>query len=219
MCKQLTFVFFKEINRMFVHIIEIICICAFALSAVISEVNKGKDIISILVLGWVTALGGGTVRDVILSTDQVFWIQYPSYFWAALFSSLVGFFIAPQLRKLKAERLILVLDAIGISIFSILVTKKMIHQDYAAYVAITMGTITAVFGGVVRDIIVNRPTMFNNTEFYATPVILGCSLFVGLSHLGMNADVNTIICIAFIITFRMYIVVTKKSFPRYLLLR
>ncbi|GAK86160.1 hypothetical protein JCM19238_3750 [Vibrio ponticus] len=69
---------------MFVHTIEIICICAFALSAVISEVNKGKDIISILVLGWVTALGGGTVRDVILSTDQVFWIQYPSYFWAAL---------------------------------------------------------------------------------------------------------------------------------------
>ncbi|MGF1909349.1 trimeric intracellular cation channel family protein [Vibrio kasasachensis] len=204
---------------MFVHIIEIICICAFALSAVISEVNKGKDIISILVLGWVTALGGGTVRDVILSTDQVFWIQYPSYFWAALFSSLVGFFIAPQLRKLKAERLILVLDAIGISIFSILVTKKMIHQDYAAYVAITMGTITAVFGGVVRDIIVSRPTMFNNTEFYATPVILGCALFVGLSHLGMNADVNTIICIAFIIIFRMYIVVTKKSFPKYLLLR
>ncbi len=204
---------------MFVHIIEIICICAFALSAVISEVNKGKDIISVLVLGWVTALGGGTVRDVILSTDQVFWIQYPSYFWAALFSSLIGFFIAPQLRKLKAERLILVLDAIGISIFSILVTKKMIHQDYAAYVAITMGTITAVFGGVVRDVIVNRPTMFNNTDFYATPVIMGCSLFVGLSYLGMNADVNTIICIALIITFRMYIVVTKKSFPRYLLLR
>lgn len=211
--------FYKEINRMFVHIIEIICICAFALSAVISEVNKGKDIISVLVLGWVTALGGGTVRDVILSTDQVFWIQYPSYFWAALISSLIGFFIAPQLRKLKAERLILVLDAIGISIFSILVTKKMIHQDYAAYVAITMGTITAVFGGVVRDVIVNRPTMFNNTDFYATPVIMGCSLFVGLSYLGMNADVNTIICIALIITFRMYIVVTKKSFPRYLLLR
>ncbi|WP_114765035.1 trimeric intracellular cation channel family protein [Vibrio rhodolitus] len=204
---------------MFVHTIEIICICAFALSAVISEVNKGKDIISILVLGWVTALGGGTVRDVILSTDQVFWIQYPSYFWAALASSLVGFFIAPQLRKLKAERLILVLDAIGISIFSILVTKKMIHQDYAAYVAITMGTITAVFGGVVRDIIVNRPTMFNNTEFYATPVIIGCSLFVAFSHFGLNADLNTIVCIAFIIVFRLYIVATKKSFPKYLLLR
>lgn len=204
---------------MFVHIIEIICICAFALSAVISEANTGKDIISVLVLGWVTALGGGTVRDVILSTDQVFWIQYPSYFWAALISSLVGFFLASDLRKLKAERLIVVLDAIGISIFSVLVTKKMIHQDYAAYVAITMGMVTAVFGGVVRDIIVNRPTMFNNTEFYATPVIIGCSLFVLFSHLGMNADINTLICIAFIILFRMYIVVNKKSFPHFLILK
>ncbi|ANS87072.1 UPF0126 membrane protein [Vibrio scophthalmi] len=204
---------------MFVHITEIICICAFALSAVLSEANKGKDIISVLVLGLVTALGGGTVRDVILSTEQVFWIQYPDYFWAAIISSLVGFFIAAELRKLKAERLILVLDAIGISIFSILVVKKMVHQDYAAYVAITMGVITAVFGGVVRDVIVNRPTMFNNTEFYATPVIIGCTAFVGFSHLGMNADVNTILCIAFIVIFRIYIVVTKKSFPSYLLLK
>ncbi|MGR5328879.1 trimeric intracellular cation channel family protein [Photobacterium damselae] len=204
---------------MFVHIIELICICAFALSTVISEANRGKDIISVLVLGWVTALGGGTVRDVILSTDQVFWIKDPSYFWAALISSLIGFFIAGSLRKLKAERLIIVLDAIGISMFSVLVTKNMIHQDYAAYVAITMGMVTAVFGGVVRDIIVNRPTMFNNTEFYATPVILGCTLFVVFSHLGMNADINTIICIALIIFLRMYIVVKKKTFPSYLLLK
>ncbi|RJX71436.1 trimeric intracellular cation channel family protein [Vibrio sinensis] len=204
---------------MFVHVIEIICICAFALSAVLSGANKGKDIISVLVLGWVTALGGGTVRDVILSTDQVFWIQSPSYFWAAIISSLVGFLMAPDLRKRKVERLILLLDAIGISIFSVLVTKRMIHQDYAAYVAITMGMITAVFGGVVRDILVNRPTMFNNTEFYATPVIMGCSLFVLLSRLGMNSDVNTIISIVFIAVFRIYIVVTKKSFPKYLLLR
>lgn len=208
---------------MFVHIIELICICAFALSAVISEANRVKDIISVLVQGWVTALGGGTVRDVILSTDQVFWFKDPSYFLAALISSLIssliGFFIAGSLRKLKAERLIIVLDAIGISMFSVLVTKNMIHQDYAAYVAITMGMVTALFGGVVRDIIVNRPTMFNNTEFYATPVILGCTLFVVFSHLGMNADINTIICIALIIFLRMYIVVKKKTFPSYLLLK
>ncbi|MCG9553217.1 trimeric intracellular cation channel family protein [Vibrio sp. Isolate31] len=204
---------------MFVHITEIICICAFALSAVLSEANKGEDIISVLVLGLTTALGGGTVRDVILSTEQVFWIQYPEYFWAAIISSLVGFVSAAKLRQLKAERIILILDAIGISIFSILVTKKLIHLDYADYVAITMGVITAVFGGVVRDVLVNRPTMFNNTEFYATPVIMGCAAFVGLSHLGMDTNINTTFCIAFIVIFRVYIVLTKKSFPSYLLLK
>lgn len=204
---------------MFVHTIEIICIIAFALSAVISETNRGKDIVSVLVLGWVTALGGGTVRDVILSTDHVFWIKDPSYFWTALFASIFGFFFAPYLRKIRAERLIVILDAIGISMFSVLVTKNMIAQDYAAYVAITMGMITAIFGGVVRDIIASRPTMFNNTEFYATPVIIGCSLYVLMARCNINSEIAALVSIAFIFILRMYIVIKKKTFPHYLILK
>lgn len=204
---------------MFIHTIEIICIVAFALSAVISESNKGKDIVSIMVLGWVTALGGGTVRDMILSTNQVFWIRDPSYFWTALISSFVGFFLAPYLRKIKADRLIVILDAIGISMFSVLVTKDMVAQHYAAYVAVTMGMITAVFGGVIRDIIIDRPTMFNNTEFYASPVIIGCYLYILQIRLSINADIATLVSISFIIILRMYIVIKKKTFPDFLLLK
>ncbi|WP_318442336.1 trimeric intracellular cation channel family protein [Photobacterium leiognathi] len=204
---------------MFIHTIEIICIIAFALSAVISESNKGKDIVSIMVIGWVTALGGGTVRDVILSTNQVFWIRDPSYFWTALISSFIGFFLAPHLRRIKAERLIVFLDAIGISMFSVLVTKDLTAQHYAPYVAITMGMITAVFGGVLRDILTNRPTMFNNTEFYASPVILGCYLYILQTQHHINPDVATLTSIGFIIALRMYIVIKKSTFPRCLLLK
>lgn len=204
---------------MFVHTIEIICIIAFALSAVISESNKGKDIVSIMVLGWVTALGGGTVRDIILSKGQVFWIKDPSYFWTALITSFIGFFLAPYLRKIKAERLIVFFDAIGIAMFSVLVTKNMTAEHYAAYVAVTMGMITAVFGGVLRDVILSRPTMFNNTEFYASPVIIGCYLYILQIRFAVNSNIATIISITFIIIVRMYIVITHKTFPKCLLLK
>lgn len=204
---------------MFIHCIEIICIIAFALSAVISESNKGKDIVSIMVIGWVTALGGGTVRDIILSTNQVFWIRDPSYFWTALLSSFIGFFLAPHLRQEKVERLIVTLDAIGISMFSVLVTKSLTAQHYAPYVAITMGMITAVFGGVLRDILTNRPTMFNNTEFYASPVIIGCYLYILQTKHHISPDIATLSSIIFIIALRMYIVIKKKTFPDFLLLK
>ncbi|KJF93059.1 hypothetical protein UB39_17690 [Photobacterium angustum] len=200
---------------MFIHSIEIICIIAFALSAVISESNKGKDIVSIMVIGWVTALGGGTVRDIILSTNQVFWIREPSYFWTALLSSFIGFFLAPHLRQEKVERLIVTLDAIGISMFSVLVTKSLTAQHYAPYVAITMGMITAVFGGVLRDILTNRPTMFNNTEFYASPVIIGCYLYILQTEHHINPDIATLSSIIFIIVLRMYIVIKKKNISRF----
>ena len=204
---------------MFIHSIEIICIIAFALSAVISESNKGKDIVSIMVIGWVTALGGGTVRDIILSTNQVFWIRDPSYFWTALLSSFIGFFLAPHLRQERVERLIVTLDAIGISMFSVLVTKSLIAQHYAPYVAITMGMITAVFGGVLRDVLTNRPTMFNNTEFYASPVIIGCYLYILQTEHHINPDIATLSSIIFIMVLRMYIVIKKKTFPDFLLLK
>ncbi|KJG19353.1 hypothetical protein UB37_18715 [Photobacterium iliopiscarium] len=204
---------------MLIHTIEIICIVAFALSAVISEANISKDIVSVMVLGWITALGGGTVRDIILSTGQVFWIRDPSYFWTALITSFIGFFLAPHLRKIKAERLIVVLDAIGIAMFSVLVTKNMVAEHYAGYVAVTMGMITAVFGGVLRDVILARPTMFNNTEFYASPVIIGCYLYILQLKFSISPNIATLTSISFIIIVRMYIVIKKITFPNWLLLK
>ncbi len=101
---------------MFIHTIEIICIIAFALSAVISESNKGKDIVSIMVIGWVTAICGGTVQDVILSTNQVFWIsEIPLIFGLHYISHLLASFSPRIYAGSKSERLIVFLDAIGIS--------------------------------------------------------------------------------------------------------
>jgi uncharacterized membrane protein YeiH len=180
--------------------------------------NKGKDLISILVLGWVTALGGGTLRDIILQ-EPVFWIRDSIYFWTALMSSLAGFLFIRLVRKKWMERLIILFDTIGISLFSILVTAHLTTTGYPAYVAVSMGTITAICGGLIRDIISHRPTMFNNTEYYATPIILGCSLYIILHQFGGDNMIIFFISMSFSIAIRLSAVIFDIKFPRWLLLR
>jgi uncharacterized membrane protein YeiH len=88
---------------MLVYSLEMICIVAFALSGVLVESNRGKDIVSIMMLGWITALGGGTLRDLILSAETIFWIRDSSYFWTALISAIIGFSALPTSVKIALK--------------------------------------------------------------------------------------------------------------------
>ena len=204
---------------MFTYILEMVCISAFALSGVLVESNRGKDIVSVILLGWVTALGGGTLRDVIIDADPVFWIRDPVYFWVALVSACCGFFLISELRKSKIEKMVLLFDTIGVSLFAVLVTAKLYSTGYAAYVSIVMGMVTAVFGGVLRDILAHRRNMFNTTELYATPVILGSSLYVLLHNLGVIEYVSSTLSIAFIVLIRLYVVANQIRYPAFLILK
>ncbi len=203
----------------FTYVLEMVCIVAFAFSGVLVESNRGKDIVSILLLGWVTALGGGTLRDLIINTEQVFWIRDPTYFWVALLSSCLAFFLITEIRKSKVEKMVTLFDTIGVSLFSVLVTEKLYSAGFAAYVAISMGMVTAVFGGVLRDILAHRSNMFNNTEIYATPVILGSSLYVLLYNVGVWDHLAAMLSITFSVSLRLYVVAKKIRYPDFLILK
>lgn len=204
---------------MLVYSLEMVCIVAFALSGVLVDSNRGKDIISVMMLGWITALGGGTLRDIILSADEIFWIRDPSYFWTALISAVVGFFAITHMRKNRLSRLIIIFDTIGVSLFSVVVTQQLYSAGYAAYVAVAMGMVTAIFGGVLRDILAHRQTLFNNTELYATPIILGCCLYILLVNLNVEVTIAALICMLLIVSMRLYIVVKQIHFPAFLILK
>lgn len=204
---------------MLAYSLEMVCIIAFALSGVLIDSNRGKDIISVMILGWITALGGGTLRDIILSAEQVFWIRDVNYFWTALISSVIGFFAITHIRKSRLNKLIIIFDTVGVSLFSIVVTQQLYSAGYAAYVAVTMGMVTAIFGGVLRDILAHRQTIFNNTDLYATPVILGCCLYILLVNLNIEITIAALICILLIVFLRLYIVVKKIHFPAFLILK
>jgi uncharacterized membrane protein YeiH len=110
-------------------------------------------------------------------------------------------------------------DTIGVSLFSVLVTQQLYSGGYAAYVAVSMGIVTAIFGGVLRDILAHRKTLFNNTELYATPIILGCCLYILLVNLNIGATLAALICMVLIVLMRFFIVVKKLNFPAFLLLK
>lgn len=204
---------------MLVYSLEMICIVAFALSGVLVESNRGKDIVSIMMLGWITALGGGTLRDLILSADTIFWIRDPSYFWTALISAIVGFFSITHIRKNRLNKFILMFDTIGVSLFAVLVTQQLYGAGYAAYVSVSMGLVTAIFGGVLRDILAHRQTLFNDTELYATPIIFGCCVYILLINLDIETTLAGLLCMGMIVSMRWYILVKKLSFPAFLLLK
>lgn len=204
---------------MLVYSLEMICIVAFALSGVLVDTNRGKDIVSIMMLGWITALGGGTLRDLILSAETIFWIRDPSYFWTALISAIIGFFSITHIRKHRLKQLIIMFDTVGVSLFSILVTQQLYSAGYAAYVAVSMGLVTAIFGGVLRDILAHRQTLFNNTDLYATPIILGCCLYILFINLAVESNLAALTCMVLIVSMRWYIVFKKITFPAFLLLK
>lgn len=149
----------------------------FAITGVLSAARQRLDILSIVVVGLLTALGGGTLRDTMLDA-RVFWLVDLTYFWVALAASCLAFSGARLITRLP-PRLLAYLDGVGIALFSIQAIDKTIALGYPATVGVVMGVITSVAGGVIRDVVTSHPTMLLSRELYATAIVVGGILYVG----------------------------------------
>ncbi|WP_394131741.1 trimeric intracellular cation channel family protein [Shewanella maritima] len=162
------------------YIIETITVlgtAAFALSAVLAALDKQLDIFSITVLGIITAVGGGTIRDCILSVP-VFWALDISYITIAIVACIIGFFAFPLVQLGRANKLYLYIDAVAIAMFAIQGANKAWEMGFGLPVApVMLGVITATGGGVIRDVLLHRPSLLLNKELYAIPVALGCIFY------------------------------------------
>ncbi|WP_047043891.1 trimeric intracellular cation channel family protein [Vibrio mexicanus] len=166
-------------SQFIIEAITVLGTAAFALAAVLAALDKKVDIFSVTVLGVITAVGGGTIRDCILDVT-VFWSQDLSYIVIAISASLFGFFFFPLIQKKKINTLYLYIDTFAIAMFAIQGTDKAWEMGFGVPIApIILGTITAVGGGVVRDTLLQRPSLLLTKELYAIPVALGCSIYSG----------------------------------------
>lgn len=150
----------------------------FAVSGVLSAARQRLDIFSIVVVGLLTALGGGTLRDTILDV-RVFWMVDLSYFWIAFGASCLTFVGIRLILKIPPT-LLAYLDAIGIALFSIQAIDKTLYFGYPATVAVVMGLITSIAGGIIRDVVTARPTLLLSRELYATAILFGGILYVSV---------------------------------------
>ncbi len=164
-------------------------IAVFAISGVLAVTRRGLDVVGAVMLGLVTALGGGTVRDLVIGV-RPFWITDFNYVWAACAGALAAFWIGWLFRSVLKG--ILYLDALGAALFAIAAASKVLLLTGSAPVAVVMGVLTGIGGGLIRDALAGLETLLMSREIYATPIVFGCSIFVTLRTLVpafANADV------------------------------
>jgi uncharacterized membrane protein YeiH len=154
---------------------EMVGTAVFAITGVLAVTRRGLDIFGALVLGIVTALGGGTVRDLIVSA-RPFWIDDVNYVWVAGAGALMAFWIGSAFQN--AYRALLYLDALGAALFAVTAANKVLLLGMDGPVAVAMGVLTGIGGGLIRDVLAGRPTLLMSREIYATPILLGCIAFV-----------------------------------------
>lgn len=174
-------------------------IAVFAVSGVLSAARQRLDIVSIVVVGLLTAVGGGTLRDVILNVP-VFWLLDLTSFWVALGASFATFVGIRFILKLPL-RLLSYLDAMGVALFAVQAIDKTLLFGYPAPVAVVMGLVTSIAGGIIRDVVTNRPTLLLSRELYATPILLGGTLYVVLFQV-MPSPLNRAIAMGLIFGIR-----------------
>lgn len=195
---------------MLLYLIGMIGTAVFAITGVLALRRDGIDVFGALVLGIVTALGGGTVRDLILDVP-VFWIGDFNYVWVAAGSSLLTFFIVRPFER--TQTLLLYLDGFGAALFAIAATDKVLGLGHAAPLAVMFGVWTSIGGGIARDVLAGRPTLLMSREIYATPILLGCALYIALRAVWTDAAWTGPAALLFIFAFRAVVIRRGLQMP------
>ena len=159
-----------------VYYFDLFGTAVFAFSGVLVAGRLRMDAISVIVLAAVTAIGGGTIRDLLIGASPIFWIQDPTYLWVILATAAVGMWLARVPRRLPWYALP-VADAFGLALFVVIGAKKALLFGTSGMVAVVMGVITGVAGGLIRDVLAREIPMVLQKEIYATACIFGGVLY------------------------------------------
>lgn len=197
-------------DNLFIFIIEMLGTVAFAISGIRLAAAKRFDWFGAYVVGLVTAIGGGTVRDILLDIP-VFWMQSVS-FVAVTFISLV---VVIVFRKVlvRGMRTVFIFDAIGLALFVVVGVEKTLAEGYPMWVGVVMGIITGSFGGVARDILINDEPLFFRKDIYATACLAGGVVYWLTSLSALPVVVPQIACAVTVIGLRVAAVHWNWSLP------
>lgn len=194
--------FFADLTHIeVVDIIEVLGTIAFAISGIRLASAKRFDWFGAIVIGFVTATGGGTLRDLLLDVP-VFWMQASRYIWCTLFA----FIIVLGFRKylVHLNNTIFWFDCIGLGLFVVVGYEKALVLGYPIWVCISMATITGIVGGIIRDILINEVPIVFTQELYAVACILGGILFSILYYFDIQMLVIEVSTAVFVVVIRFF---------------
>ena len=187
-------------------------VAVFAASGALVASRKEMDAVGFIFIATITAVGGGTLRDLLLSRD-VFWITQPEYLLLSAATAALLFFVAPHIER--RYPVLLWLDSGGLSLFA--VTGAAVALDFGVSwpVGILMGVMTATFGGLIRDVVCNEIPLILRKEIYATAAALGAGVYVALDALRLDEPIPGIAGFASCLVLRAFAIQFKLSLPTY----
>ena len=172
-----------------IKILEIVAILVGAFSGFIEARSKKMDVVGIFTVAFITAFGGGTLRDILLDKRPLFWVTHQEYAILIFLLALVAVPTIRTLRKIVSERLIVTADAFGLGLFSIVGVSQALEAGMPLFIASMMGVITGIFGGVLRDIVCNEiPMVLRDGKPYAICSFAGCWMYLLMQKIGIPPD-------------------------------
>ncbi len=196
-----------------VYIFDLIGIAVFAISGALAAAEKRLDILGFVLFGTITGVGGGTARDLLLGTDQVFWIADTSYLWTCIAASVLTWVLAGRSQSLRG--LLLWADALGLALFSVLGTIKALQWDAPLIVAIVMGMMTASFGSLIRDSLLGRSPVLLEPNIYVTAALIGAGGYTVLQTFTLTAEVAMPVAMLAAFGLRALAIIYDLRLPKY----
>ena len=193
--------------------IEILGTISFAISGSFAAMQRRLDPFGVLIIAFVTSIGGGTVRDLLLGDTPVAWMREVNYCLLILLTSIATIFFKTHIKKFKVT--LFLFDSLGLGLFTMLGIQKGIVFGLSPGICIALGTITGCFGGIIRDTLLNTIPIIFRKEVYATACIMGGILYFTLLYFNLKEDLAKVAVIAFIFTVRIVVVRYKVTLPKF----
>lgn len=186
---------------------------SFAISGALFAINKKMDGFGIFVIAFVTAVGGGTLRDLLIDAYPITWMADLTYTYTIIVSVIAAILLRKKIGHLS--RSLFLFDSIGLGIFTIIGTEIGLQNGFHPIICISLGMITATFGGVIRDTLSNEIPLIFQREIYATACIVGASTYLALNHFGVAEGINQFLTTIIVIAVRLVAVRLKWQLPTF----
>ncbi|SDX86073.1 Uncharacterized membrane protein YeiH [Lutibacter oricola] len=186
---------------------------AFAISGALVAMRKRFDPFGVFIIAFVTAVGGGTLRDVLIGRNPVFWMANMEYIYAIMAGTILTIILRKRLRYLSKS--LFLFDTIGLGLYTIVGTEIGIEYNFHPIICIALGTMSASFGGVIRDVLCNKIPLIFKKEVYATASIIGGIAFLVISNYTTNQNVTYVVTSLIVIAIRLIAVRFKLELPSF----